>query len=490
MLNGIQISLLKHNAQVPFQVNISSEQFLTGTGAVLECVEILRAKPQKKMVCEAIFEKQKVIAKFFLSPDTAKSDFEKELSSYTLLTQAQINTPKQLTSGILNKSGFYVLYECVESINSLEKQIPLKPNKTSLAYINQIMQILAQMHNSNIQQFDLKIKHFSIQKDDQLIIVDCAKVIPLEIASSALSNETRITQIHKNLATLFAQLSINYDPYRESFLKSYQLATIISKKLSLHSICQDMKQIRQADLQKYQRKALIGHSEFIYEKDEHKTLIYDKQYADKKWLNFYQQINSIFDASSHLKENHSANILLAQCGGKEVIIKRYTKLKLSKSRKSSQAWNSWQNAHQLIALGIKAPKPIAIIEQGIGWLKNYSFYLSEYDTSENALSHYSMKTELSKEHLEEFKQLFTAMISSNISHSDLRADNILLTNDGLSLIDVDTIKFYSSSTIKSHRFKKIFDKDLQSFMKNWPLNSTMYQQFKQLLAELPDKAPC
>ncbi len=490
MLNGIQLSLLKQNAQVPFQVNISSEQFLTGTGAVLECIEILRAAPQKKMVCQAIFEKQKVIAKFFLSPDTAKIDFEQELSSYTLLTKAQINTPKQLTSGILNKSGFYVLYEFYESINSLEKEIPLKPNKTSLAYINQIMSILAQMHNSNIQQIDLQIKHFSKQKDDQLIIVDCAKVIALEVSSSALSNEIRITQIHKNLATIFAQLSVNYDQHRDEFLKSYQLRTIISKKLSSQSICQDMKQIRQLELQKYHKKELIGHSKFIYEKDEHTTLIYDKQYADKQWQDFYQQINSIFDASSYLKENHSENIVLAQCGDKKVVIKRYTKLKLSKSGKSSQAWNSWQNAQQLIALGINTPKPVAIIEQGIGWLKNYSFYLTEYDTSEDALSHYSTKTELSKEHLEEFKQLFTAMISSNISHSDLRADNILLTNDGLSLIDVDAIKFYSPSTIKSHRFKKIFDKDLQNFMKNWPLNSTMYQQFMQLLAELPDKPPC
>ncbi len=485
MLNDIQLSLLKQSAHVPFQVNISSEQFLTGTGAVLECVEILRATHQKKMVCQAIFEKQKVIAKFFLSPDTAKSDFEQELSSYTLLTKAQINTPKQLTSCILNKSGFYVLYEYCDSISSLEQKIPLKSNKYSRAYINQIMQILAQMHNSNIQQIDIQIKHFFIQKDDQLIVVGCANITTLEVSSSALSNETRIAQIHKTLATFFAQLSINYDPYREEFLKSYQLATIISKKLSSQSICQDIKKIRQLELQKYHKKALIGHSKFIYEKDEHTTLIYDKQ-----WQDFYQQINSIFETSVHLNDSQSQNIVLAQSGDKKVVIKRYSKLKLSKSGKSSQAWNSWQNTQQLIALGINTPKPISIIEKSTTWLKKYSFYLSEYNPLEDALTHYSKKTELSKNHLEEFKQLFTVMISSDVSHSDLRADNILLTYDGLSLFGVDAIKFYSPSVMKLHRFKKIFDKDLKNFMKNWPLNSTIYQQFKQLLSELPYKPPC
>ena len=494
MLNGIQLSLLKHDAQVPFQVNITSNEFLTGIGAILECVEILRVSTQKKMVCKADFQGQRVIAKFFFNPEKANKDYEQEIASYNFLIKAQVNTPRRLKSGILNKSGFYVLYEYIESIDSLENQTTLKPNENSLACINRLIPVIAQMHNSNIQQIDLQLNHFSIQNKDQLIVVDNGEVIALKISSSALSNEIRVAQIHKNLAMIFSQLSVYYDQYREDFLNSYQLGTVLSKKLSPYLICQEMKQLRQSRLQKYLKKTLIDNHEFMYEESKYETLLFKKEYATGQWLIFYQQLNNLFESSSLLKKSNKKNgsvcIVLAKCGDKEVVIKRYEYLRLAKARLSSQAWNSWQNAHQLKVLGIKTPKPIAIIEQHSGLLKNYSFYLTEYEDSEDALKHYSNKAELSEEHLEEFKQLFSAMINSKISHSHLTADNILLSRDGLSLNDLDALKFYSSASMKTTGFRKVFAKDLQTFMKNWPLNSTMYQQFQKILKELPDKPFC
>lgn len=489
MLNGIQLSLLKHDAQVPFQVNIIGNEFLTGTGAILECVEILRVSMQKKMVCQAEFQGQGVIAKFFLNPEKEKKDYEQEITSYNLFIKAQINTPKRLTSGVLNKSGFYVLYEYVESIDSLENKITLKSDENSLDCLNRLMQVIARMHNSNIQQIDLQLNHFSIQNKDQLIVIDCGEVKALEISSSALSNEKRTAQIHNNLAVIFSQLPISYNQYIDNFLKSYQLGTIFSKKLSAHSICLEMKQLRQARLDKYPNKLSIDNHEFFYEENKQGILLCKKEYSSEQWLGFYQQLNELVESSPPLTEYISATIALAECDDTKVVIKRYNK-GLGKIQQSGNGWNSWQKAHQLAVLGIKTPKPIAIIEQRDGWLKSQIFYLSEYDASEDALSYYSQKSEISSVHLEDFKQLFTAMIDSQMSHGGLKANNILLTDDGLSLFDLDSIQFHSSHAMKTGVLKKIFAKDLQTFMNNWPLNSTMYQQFQQILKELSDKPLC
>ncbi|MCK5665125.1 MAG: hypothetical protein KAI17_16660, partial [Thiotrichaceae bacterium] len=391
-------------------------------------------------------------------------------------------------SGILNKSGFYILYEYIELIEPQKNYIPLKPNKDSLAYVNKVMSIIVQMHNSNTQPLDFQFSHFLLQ-DEQIIIIDCGAIIALEISSNAVNNEIRFAQIHQNMADIFSQLPISYDQYIDDFLKSYQLGVLLSKKLSTLIICQAMKQCRLSRLEKYPDKLSIDNNEFFYEQNKHQTLLCEKQYCSEKWLSFYQQLNELVESTPRLEESQTATMVLAQCDDKKVVIKRYN-TGLKNRQLSTKGWNSWQKAHQLAVLGIKAPRPIAIIEQNIGWLQNQVFYLSEYDASEDALSYYSQRSEISEIHLEDFKQLFRAMIDSQVSHGDLKASNILLTQDGLSLSDLDSIQFHSPSVAKAKSFKNFFAKDLQNFMNNWPLNSTMYQQFQQLLKELPDKPPC
>lgn len=493
MLNGLQLYLLKRDVSVPFQINITTDNFLTGIGTILECVEVLRLSPQRKIVCKAEFQGQVVVAKLFLHPDKAKKDQATELSSYEDLIKAQINTPKRLSYGTLNESGFYVLYEYIADTSALEKHISLRPDEHSLKRIKDLMPVIAQMHNSRIQQIDIHLNNFVLNKTLQSICIDCG-----DIAGLPSSAEDRLIQIHKNLAHIFSQLPIIYDQSIKDFLMSYQLGTVLSKKLSHSVICREINQWRQLRIQTVLDEASGNGRKFIYKKNRLELQIYNKEFSNTHWQTFYQQLDKLVENSPRLKSGKTTTVALAQCGNTKVVIKHYhTKGLLHWLRsfqQSDPAWKSWKNAHQLMALGIKTPKPIAIIVQHSEQLKNQAFYLSEYEPSEDALLQYNKKTSISKEHLDDFEQLFYCMIASRMSHGELKADNILLTKEGLSLVDLDCMNFYSPLTQgtkkKSTGFKKALRKDLQQFMKSWPLNSTMYQQFKQLLKQLPEKPAC
>ena len=218
--------------------------------------------------------------------------------------------------------------------------------------------------------------------------------------------------------------------------------------------------------------------------------VYKRKYDNKQWQDFFNRLDELVEISPRLKDGNTATVALAQCGAQKVVIKRYNikhfRHWLSRFWRPSRAWKSWKNAHHLAVLGIKTPKPIAVVEQRFGWLRSRAFYLSEYESAEDALAKYTQTDELSEQHVQDFKQFFTALVYGRISHGDLKANNILLTEEGLSLIDLDAMRFHGSS----RSFKKALTRDLNRFLKNWSLKSNNYKTFSQIVKDLPEHPVC
>lgn len=498
LLDGTQLYLLKRDISVPFQVQIATKDMHSHADTVLQCTEILRVLPQRRIVCKAGFLDHTVLGKFFLHPDKAEQDYEHELAGYNHLHAAGIVTPRLITSGSLNNAGFYVLYEYIDNASSLQSHIALQPDETSLAHIKQLITIVAAMHHAGIQQIDLHLNNFlltdteSADHDQQtaMITIDCGDVVSLE-----QSAKKRQQQRCKNLADILSQLPIIYDQYLVDFLQLYEQPASGAEPLSMQQLCRDMKHWRRWRISKYLKKAARNCTEFIAQKNWRELRVCKRDYADAQWQEFYQRLDELVESSPRLKDGNTATVALAQCGTTQVVIKRYNikhlRHWLGRFWRPSRAWKSWQNAHQLAVLGISTPEPIAIIEQRFGWLRNKAFYLSKYDAADDVLTRYSEIPEVSSEHLHGFQQLFSSMIAAQVSHGDLKANNILLSNNGLSFIDLDAMQFHhSSSLLGPSRFDKAMSRDLRRFMKNWPAESTVYQQFEQIIKNLPKKPVC
>jgi tRNA A-37 threonylcarbamoyl transferase component Bud32 len=485
ILDGIQLYLLKRErVPVPFQLDIAASGIHTGGGALLECREILRFLPQRRLVCLAEYEGHTVVAKLFIHSDKAETDYAKELAGYEYLYNAKVLTPKMLISGPLNNAGFYVLYHYIEAAVILQKNISAVPDEHSIHSLQKLLAVIAQMHNAGIVQIDLHLNNFLLT-DQQLFTIDCGDVVKLNHSSSR-----KTAQIYKNLADILSQLPIVYDRLINEFITVYQAGSHLQYPLAKADLCQKMQQWRKWRIKKYLKKSTRNCSEFIAEKTLRECRVYRREYVNVNWLRFYAQLDELVESSQRLKDGNTATVALADCEGRKLVIKRYNIKSfghwLSRMWRPSRGWTSWQNAHQLKVLGIKTPRPIAVVEKRFGWLRHKAFYVSEYEPAADALSAYYQKDEVSAQHLDDFNDLFTAMVYARISHGDLKANNILLTEKGLSLIDLDAMKFHRQQI----DFEKAFERDCLRFLRNWRPESKVYQQFKMLLNNLPAKPVC
>ncbi len=473
---------------VPFQIKYTEVLNCT---KVLNCIKVLRLLPQRRIVCQALMDASELqgnkstIVKIFFHPDKAENDFNNEITGYELLKKTGILIPQRLSYGSFTNAdkthkAYCVLYEQIQTQTTLEDVISFKPDAKSEHYIKQLMTLVAAMHNSHVQQIDLHLNNFLVdQENEKIYTLDCGDVSEL---SSSVSKQ--LNQIHKNLADVLSQLPIIYDQFLETFLHAYQQQMAPGFTINQKQIEQHIQKWRHWRIRKYLQKAARNCSEFRYEKSWSLLKVVQRDYSSGPWLSFYRRLDELTESSERLKDGNTATVALAECAEQKVVIKRYNiknfRHRLSRFWRPTRAWKTWQNAHQLHVLGIKTPKPIAVIEQRSGWFRGKAFYLSEYEPAPDALSVLSEQESVSKNTLQDFEQLFMAMILSRMSHGDLKANNILLTENGLTLIDLDAMQFHSND----RQFKKAFRRDLKRFIKNWPETSTVHRQFSELVTKI------
>lgn len=468
---------------LPFQIKATvdnSNQTLSIKGT-----EILRLLPQRRLVCKADYQGSVVIVKLFFHPSKAEQDYQNELQGYKRLIKSTVLTPAMLSNGAFsgedsNQKGYFVSYEIIHNNVSLENLISTRPDSQSKDYIKELLEIVANMHNVRIQQIDLHLNNFLHDKEhNKIYTIDSGDVSDLSKDDNILSK-----QLHKNLADILSQLPIIYDQFIDEWVQVYQQSLQLDKSISNKKILRIMQQWRQWRIRKYLKKASRNCTDFRYKKNWTQLQVCHRDYSSGPWLSFYKQLDKRVESSPRLKDGNTATVALAECATQKVVIKRYNiknlRHRLSRFWRPSRAWKTWQNAHQLHVLGIKTPEPIAVIEQRFGWFRGKAFYLSEYEPAQDALSKLSQLESLNKTILEDFEQLFTAMKYARLSHGDLKANNILLTRNGLSLIDLDAMSFHSNH----QSFKKAFNRDLKRFMKNWKKDTKVYQQFEMLVSGL------
>lgn len=484
MVDGRQLYLMSRDIDLPVQLEVAATGIHTGAGSLLQCNELLRLLPERRMVCRADFQGQIVLAKLFLHPDKAERDYEQELSGYQFFIDAKIQTPKLISSGTLNNSGFYILFEFIDSAVSLESQIQSIPDKHSLACIENLMPVVAKMHNCNFQQIDLHLNNFLLLNQD-LYTIDCG-----DVSSLSQSTKQSLSQIEKNLADILSQLPIIYDQFIMDFLDLYHRESKRKQTFSRQGICQQVKRWRQWRIARYLKKASRNCSEFIRQQSFREMRVCRRDHSSEVWLDLYSRLDELVENSVRLKDGNTATVALAECAGQKIVIKRYNikhwRHWLGRFWRPSRAWKTWQNAHHLKVLGIKTPQPLAVIEQRFGWLRSKAFYVSQYEPAEDALSKYSGELAVAAQHQDDFSYLFAAMINAGISHGDLKANNILLTKNGLSFIDLDAMRFHR----RTGSFNTAFARDKKRFLRNWSKNSDTYKLFSQLLDNLPKKPVC
>lgn len=176
------------------------------------------------------------------------------------------------------------------------------------------------------------------------------------------------------------------------------------------------------------------------------------------------RIDAVTSAARLLKNGNTCFVTAVTWNDRSYVIKRYNPKgllhSLRHSLKGSRARRSWLNAYRLLFLGIPTPRPVAFIEEYTGWLLKRSWLITELAPGPK-LHDYLADPEITKaqktEIIDKVFKILARLEDNRITHGDLKHVNLIITPDGPTLIDLDSLKIHRTGLFYAYHRKKDID---------------------------------
>ncbi len=229
-------------------------------------------------------------------------------------------------------------------------------------------------------------------------------------------------------------------------------------------------------LRKGLKKSMRTSKRYLRIKTNRYFAIFDKTFCQQtEPFDFIEKIDKLMDEGQILKHGNTCYVSHLKWNGKDVVVKRYNHKGFTHSLrhtiKRSRARRVWLHGHRLGMLDIATPKPLAFIEQLKKKLIWKSYLVTEYVEGQKLYGFLKNIDDTKAEHQiikNQVKELLDEMKKNYITHGDLKQTNILVTDKGLVLTDLDGMNVHKWSW----RYKRSRKKDLQRLNnKNKPLQS-------------------
>lgn len=451
----------------PFELTLS----LTLDNSVFHCSEVLRLLPAKRLVLKANNDEQHVVIKLFASAQKGEREVNKELKGHALAKSAGINVPELISSYSNDREFYAVAYEFLtDAIEFSDEKV-----RENQKCVVKMLEMLAKMHENGIYQQDIHLDNVLL-KNNEMYLIDLGSV-ECETKGQALSK----TKSLKNLALFIAQFypleQTDLIPLLNSY---YQARSWQWNDDEQTHFLQVLKSTWTKRKQDYLSKCFRNCSMTEYNHDFSSETAFRRDYFHNGIDEFINNIEQLMTEGEMLKAGNSATVVKVMFDGKPIVIKRYNVKSIwhfmRRCLRQSRAAVSWRNANLLEFINLPTLKPVGFIENRKAWFRHTSYFISEYHESEELLDVYQQR-QPTEEELNQIKTIFDLMQKTQISHGDLKAQNLLIDTEGkLTLIDLDSMQEHQNN----EQFQKAFNKDKKRFLKNWQ-RSKLKQQLNSLL---------
>lgn len=226
-------------------------------------------------------------------------------------------------------------------------------------------------------------------------------------------------------------------------------------------------QDRQVSLSSVLRESLRNSDRFCVLKTRRHHAVFDKSdFTPDDAGQWIEQIDAITDSARLLKNGNTCFVTAVTRRGRDYVIKRYNPKGLLHSfrhtLKRSRARRGWLNAHRLHYLGIPTPRPVGFIEEYAGPFIKRSWLISEMAPGPK-LHDYLADPAISKNSkshmLDKVFHILDLLDRNRITHGDLKHVNLIITPDGPTLIDLDSLKIHRTGLFYRH----YRNKDISAF---------------------------
>ena len=464
---------LQQLRKVTYQV--TSPLQLKCNGQIIQCNELIRVVPGKRIVFLGAFSSkkelnEKVIIKTFVHPSRAKKHWLREQAGSELLSDNQIITPELISQRLSDEGVYFLIFRYIEGQNLAEFWAENNQFERDQK-LKDLMPVLEQHHRAGLAHQDLHYGNFFLAKEDAIYTLDGEEV---KAGPAPLKKKTRL----KNLALFLAQTFDLTQTTSLSLLNDYiSLASLSLKKQEPAQFLQWIKDYHQARINQYLKKILRECTEVIYEQKQKSYTLCRREYHNQGIQQLLDDPELFFqnESSVYLKQGNTCTVKSVLVDNERYVIKRYNPkgiaYELKHKGQISRARKSWINAHLLRFMGILTPEPVALIEQSPALGKRCSYFICQYQEGQSSWDFFCDDSNPGKQKLDKEKQLaadeliatLQKLCEYHITHGDLKGSNFLIHNNKAWILDLDAMTQHKMNW----RFEKVWQRDRLRFLKNW-----------------------
>lgn len=429
--------------------------------------QILRLIPGKRVTVKGTWENQAVVVKIFLSR-RAKEHARRETQGVERVKQSRILSPNLLRAGEMYQGKAHlIIFEYISPTISIEA-IWQSGNEGLLKPVVMEMQaILLKLHRQGFCHADFHPNNFVLNASG-LYLVDVSEVKALKrffFSRSTVQNSLR------NLATLYAQISIHYRQLiQELFGRYCQGREWVMTDGLLRRVGDALNQARKRRIHDTIQRSFRSCSDVVYYRSWGRRYACNKAYFKELAQAFFEQPKRCVQAGILIKNGNACTVTRWE-GSISFLIKRYNVKSwfygLKKCWYPSRAERSWRNARILKALGITTAKPVGFFEERfLGFLHGKSYFLYEFQPGET-LKHYfenESDAEAKQTVAKKVVELLRDLGDARVVHGDLKYTNFIISQGMPAIVDLDSARICSSD---GRAFRKARQKDLNRFLTNW-----------------------
>ena len=187
------------------------------------------------------------------------------------------------------------------------------------------------------------------------------------------------------------------------------------------------------------------------------------------------------------KNDRTTTVATAVLDGRQVVVKRYNARNLwhyfKRAFRKTRAERCWEMSLEYQGAGLLVAEPLIMFERRFGPIRLNAFFVNNYVQAPELLGELPrLSIEDQRRVAEVFGQCLHLMRDNYLSHGDMKASNLLWSDDGLYFIDLDAAKKHGSMSA----WKKAMRRDLRRFMKNWDGHPEISKLFEPLLREMEE----
>lgn len=460
---------------LPFAIRLHGSP----AGDTIQCEQLLRSLADKRLVYKGLWGQRAVLVKLFIAPRSARRHWGREKAGADALQRTRVSSPALLFSGQLDDGIPVLVFDFLpDAQTALEVWNQLATMEARAGFLRQLADLLVGLHEAGLVQEDLHLENFLVSGEKIYAIDGDAISVrnsgnPLGLAASS-----------RNLAILLAQLPPEFDPLVEATTLHYaqqrnfpgpQLPCTIKKKLP---------NVRRKRRSKYVAKSYRTCSEFIRARRSGQVAIYRRDAQGHALDQFINDPDAFMRNGDLLKDGNSSTVVRVRRDGIDWVVKRYN-IKdpwhaLSRCFRPTRAWVSWGNAHRLKISGVATPRAVALLEKRFGPLRSTGYYVSDYLAGAHAESFFpsdNVPAAVKGQVADEFVALFDLFRNLGIAHGDCKANNFLIRDNALWVLDLDAMR----ECFLAACCKRLYRVDRQRFLNNWQSQPELLRWFDEHL---------